>query len=107
MNRRLKTSATSVTGMLTQKMARQPSRPATSPPSTGPSEFPSWTIIDWSPSARPRRSRGNAWVRIAAELAQIAAEPSAVTARVAIRSVGVAARLESAVPSRNTVSPPT
>ena len=107
MKRRLNTSATTVTGMLTQKIARQPSRPATRPPSGGPSELPNWTIIDWNPSTRPRRSRGKAWVRIAAELAQIAAEPSAVTARVAISRPGVVAMLESAEPTRNTASPPT
>ena len=88
-NLRLRISATSEIGRLTQKIARQPNRPATRPPSGGPHELPNWTIMDCNPSTRPRCSPGKEWVKMAAELAQIAAEPKAVIARVPMKSVGV------------------
>ena len=91
MKRTLNTSATSVTGTPIQKIPASQTVLATSPPSGGPHDPPSWTIIDCIPSARPRWALGKAWVRIAAELAQSAAEPSAVIARAPIRSPGGAA----------------
>ena len=67
-------------GTLTQKTARQ-STAASSPPATSPRNCPDSPAIWLIPSAIPRSSRGNASVRIAAELAISMDPPPACTNR--------------------------
>ena len=68
------------TGRLIQNTARQ-SQAASSPPATRPMNMPARAAIWLVPSAKPRRSGGNASVRIAAELAISMDPPNACTSR--------------------------
>ena len=64
------------TGTLTQNTARQ-SIAASRPPATRPTNWPASPATWLVPSAKPRRSAGNASVRIAAELAMSMDPPTA------------------------------
>ena len=68
------------TGTLTQNTARQ-SQAASSPPATSPMNCPASAATWLKPSAKPRRSAGNASVRMAAELAVSIDPPIACSTR--------------------------
>ena len=68
------------TGTLTQNTARQ-SHAASSPPATRPMNCPASAATWLKPSAKPRRSGGNASVRIAAEFAVSIDPPTACSSR--------------------------
>ena len=68
------------TGTLIQNTARQ-STAASRPPATRPTNCPARPATWLVPSAKPRRSAGNASVRIAAELAISMDPPTACSTR--------------------------
>ena len=68
------------TGTLTQNTARQ-SHAASSPPAVSPMNCPARIAVWFTPRAKPRRSRGKASVRIAAELAASIEPPKACRKR--------------------------
>ena len=68
------------TGTFTQNTARQ-SISASTPPATRPMNWPAIAATWLMPSANPRRSTGNASVRIAAEFAVSIDPPRAWTTR--------------------------
>ena len=68
------------TGTFTQNTARQ-SRVTSTPPATRPMNWPAMAATWLMPSANPRRSGGNASVRIAAEFAVSMEPPNACSTR--------------------------
>jgi hypothetical protein len=68
------------TGTFTQNTARQ-SHAASSPPAVSPMNCPARIAVWFTPRAKPRRSRGKASVRIAAEFAESIEPPNACRKR--------------------------
>ncbi len=93
------------TGMLTKKMARQPSDEIRTPPITGPLTIPTETVVPIQPSALPRSFTGKASTRMAAPRARMSTDPMACTTRNPISQETSGAIPQSADPRVNTTMP--